>query len=124
PGVQVFADFADVFAVGIEFQHLRRGGAIGRTGAVAAVEYEYVLLRVDRDARRLAQVQVRRQLQKVDRGIEGDLGDLRAVLGKCHCAEACDCEKRVEFHGTSLGLLTAPRELYQIRTESGECPYT
>ena len=59
PGVQVVADLANVFAVGSEFQNLRGGGAVGRTGGVAAREDEDMLLRVHRDARGLAQIQVR-----------------------------------------------------------------
>ena len=45
PRVQVLADLADELAVRPELEQLRRGGAVGRSGRVAAIEDEDVLLR-------------------------------------------------------------------------------
>src|SRR5215813_1327772 len=72
-GVEVLPDFAHEVAVSIEFQELRRGSAERRSGRAAAREDEDVMLRVDGDARHLAEVDVRRQLEELGIGIEGNV---------------------------------------------------
>ena len=73
PGVQPFADLAEELAGLVEEQHLRRGGAVGRTaGAVRSREDGDLAFRVDRDAGHLAEVHVGRQLEEVGYGIERD----------------------------------------------------
>ena len=71
PGVEALADLAEELAGLVEEQDLRRGGAVGRAaGAVRAREDGDVALRVDGDARDLAEVHVGGQLQEVDVGVE------------------------------------------------------
>src|SRR5580658_5349382 len=70
------ADLPNVFAVRAELENLRCGGAIGWAGGVAPREDEHMLLRVHRDTRSLAQIQIRWKLQEIGNRFEGDLRDL------------------------------------------------
>ena len=81
PGVEVVADLAEVVAVGVELEELRGGCAVGGAGGVAAGEDEDVALGVDGYAGSFAEVDVRRELQEVGDGVEGDLRD-RLVLSE------------------------------------------
>jgi hypothetical protein len=73
PGVEILADLADEAAVTIELENLRRCGAEG-VGYSAATRIDVdVALGVHRDARCLAQVHVRRQLDEVRNRLEVEL---------------------------------------------------
>ncbi len=70
PGVEVLADLADEAAVAIELEDLRGGGAEGvGDGAAARIDVD-VALGVHRDARGLAQMHVRRQLDEIRNRVE------------------------------------------------------
>src|SRR5581483_4897094 len=103
PRVKVFADLADEPAVGAEFEQL--GGTRPVSGArrVAAGEDEDVFLRVDRDAYDLAQMQVRRELEKVGYRFVWDFRRrCDGLLTECESTKADQCNKRTEFHGRLL----------------------
>ena len=87
PGVEVLADLANEVAVGVELEQLRRGRGVRRAGRVAAREHEHVALGVDRDAGRLAEVEVLRQLERVGNRIEGDLRHGNLCAGGCRDEE-------------------------------------
>ena len=76
PGVEIVADFANVLSVGPEFENLRSGGGIGRSGGVATREDEDVFLRVDGHSGCFAQIQVWWKLQEIGNGFVGDFGNL------------------------------------------------
>ena len=73
PGVEILADLADEFALGIELQDLRGGVAVRRTGARSAARIdEDVALGVDRNAGGLAEVHVVGQLQQIGHRLVGN----------------------------------------------------
>ena len=72
PGVEVVADLAQVIAVGVELQELRRRRAIGGAGCGAAMQDEDVALGIERDARNLAKVEIGRQAQDIRNGFVAD----------------------------------------------------
>jgi hypothetical protein len=67
---EVVADFAQKFAVRAELQKLCRGGGVGRTGGVAAVQHEDMALRVHRDPADFAEIHVIGKLQRIGHGFE------------------------------------------------------
>ena len=62
------ADLAQIIAVGVKLEQLRRRRAIGGAGRGAAMQHEDVALRIERDAGNLAQVEIGRQMQKIRNG--------------------------------------------------------
>ncbi len=72
------ADLAQVLAVGVELQELRRRCAIGGAGCVAAMQDEDVALGIERDAGNLAKIEIGRQAQDIRNGF---VRDLRGVFG-------------------------------------------
>jgi hypothetical protein len=78
PGVEVVADLAQIIAVGVELQELRRRRAIGGASCVAAMQDEDMAPGIERDAGNLAKVEIGRQAQDVRNGF---VRNLRDVLG-------------------------------------------
>ena len=76
PGIQMMADLANEFAVGAELQKLCGARPIGGAGGVAAREDEDVSLGVHRHARDFAEIDVRREFQKIGNRLVPDLGRL------------------------------------------------
>src|SRR5215472_9961218 len=101
PGIQVVPDLADVFAVRSKFEDLRRCSSIGGSTRVAAGINEDVLLRIDRDARSLAEIKVGWKFQQIRNGIEWNFGH-RRFLSKHTRGEANQCNEENWFHGASF----------------------
>ena len=72
PGIEVMPDLANVLSVGIEFEQLRGGRAIGRSRGVATREHEDVTPGVDGYAGSFSEVHVRRQLKEISLRPETD----------------------------------------------------
>ena len=66
------ADLAQVIAVGVELQELRRRRAIGGAGRGAAMQDEDMALGIERDAGNLAKVEIGRQAQDIRNGFVAD----------------------------------------------------
>src|SRR5258708_14510718 len=73
----VLADPADVSAVLVEFQKLRRARAVGGSIRRTAVEDEHMSLRIDRDARYFTEIHVVRHFDEIHVPIERNGGRLR-----------------------------------------------
>ena len=71
-------DLAKVGAVGGELEELRCGCAVGRASGVAAREDEDVPFGVDGDSGGFAEIDVRRELEKIGDGVERNFRDCRA----------------------------------------------
>jgi hypothetical protein len=101
PGVKVLADLADEAAVGIELPQL--GGGIGEGRPVArsaTVEDENVALGIDRDAGRLAHIEIGRQLEEIGHRVVGDERGrlLRRLLGHGGRAQQRDNGEQKVLH--------------------------
>src|SRR6202035_654711 len=70
PGVEMVADLANIFAVGCEFEELRRCRAIRGTGGVAAREHKNVSLGIDGHAGGFTEIQIVGKLEEIGSGIE------------------------------------------------------
>src|SRR5208337_140228 len=68
-------DLAQVMAVVVELQQLRRRRAIGRADRIAAMQHKYMPFGIERDARNFAEVEVGRQAQETGNGLIGDRRD-------------------------------------------------
>jgi hypothetical protein len=80
PGVEIVADFAEIFSVGGEFEELRGGGSVSGAGGIAAREDEDMAFGVDGDADGFAEKEVGGELEKVGNGAVADFG--RRLLGE------------------------------------------
>ncbi len=131
PGVEALADFANEFAGLVEEQHLRRRRAVrGAAGAVRSREDRDLALRVDGDARRLAEIHAGRQLEEIDVGVERDFR--RRLLREERRAEArkrgADDGEQIFLHGlppgseSCVGAEPAPpdREVYLYRASASD----
>src|SRR5262249_45479332 len=110
PGIEILADLADEAAVTIELENLRSRGAEGVGNSAAARIDVDVALGVHRHTRCLAQMHVRRQLDKIRSGAEFELG------GRCRRREggwAQQHEKpgKQSFHDT-LPCMAGPAVLW------------
>ena len=79
PGIKVVADLPQIIAVGVKLEELRRRRAVGRAGRGASMQHEDVVLRIERDAGNLAQIEIGRQMQKIRNGF---IRNGRDVLGE------------------------------------------
>ena len=76
PSVEVVADLAQIVAVAVELQKLRRRRGICRSRRIAAMQDENMASGIDALCRHFAEIEVGRQAQKIGNG----LGDRRDVL--------------------------------------------
>src|SRR5206468_11741580 len=73
PRIEVMADLANVFSIGIELEQLRGRGAVGRPRGAAAREDKDVAPGIDRDAGDFSEIEIRGQLEKIRLSLELDL---------------------------------------------------
>lgn len=119
PCIKVLADLAQVFTMGIEFQDLRRGGAIGGTVGVAAVEDENMPFGIYCHARSFAQIHV-------GGNWSGFGTESKAMLGTSDCAPApaanIDTPARASVPNSHFFIVNPPMCLLQAMTIFG--PYS
>ena len=101
PGVEVMADLAQIIAVGVELEQLRRRRAIGWAGRVPSMQHEDMALRIERDAGNFAEVEIGRQMQKVRRGFIRD--------GRDFLSGGETAGREAESGGAGHGKKPAPR---------------
>ena len=95
PGIKVVPDLAQEFSVGSEFKQLRGRCGIGRPGGVAPGEHKDVALRIHRNARDFAKIEVGRELQKIRSGVEANF---RRLLSESRRREHQRARKEKVFH--------------------------
>src|SRR5580698_7297700 len=116
PRVQVVPNLAKIRPIRPKLQKLRCARAVGRPGCIAARKDEDVSLRIHRHACSLAQIDIRRQLQKVRNRIEGNLRHSLSKQTRRH-SETKHKSKHKALHGNLLQATTGSSSVRIMRIE-------